>query len=553
MRTTFTKIRSLLAAPVFEDDEKNRSAGLLNTVLVSLLLALAAYAVIAPALPNPGRALPVVGTTLLLALAALILMRRGQVRAASAFFVTLTWALITVVSVFFEGVNGVPLTAYIVVVILGGLLLGGWGAFTFALMSVLAGLGMLLAEQQGVLPPPLGTNPPLTRFGATSLLIVLTALLLHIATRSLNNALQRARSNERALAESNRELQTIRQTLEEYNEHLHSTVERYVEHMSEVARGNLSVRLPAPEGDDPTLEDPLTLLGGNLNEATASLQRLARQTRDTAGRLNAAAAEILAAVTQQAAGSSQQSAAIAQTSTTIDEVRTIAEQTAQRAQGVADTARRTAKVSHAGQEAVALTIGGVQEVKEKVETIARNILALSEQAQTIGQIIAAVNEIAAQSNMLALNAAVEAARAGEAGKGFAVVAQEVRVLAEQSRAATVQIKELLTEIQQGVNAAVMATEEGMKGTDAGMRLAGEAGLALQRLAESVAESSQASTQIAAAAGQQLTGVEQIGMAMGSIHQVTAQSVAGTQQVERAAGELNELAGQLRELVEQYQL
>jgi methyl-accepting chemotaxis protein len=60
-------------------------------------------------------------------------------------------------------------------------------------------------------------------------------------------------------------------------------------------------------------------------------------------------------------------------------------------------------------------------------------------------------------------------------------------------------------------------------------------------------------QIAATAQQQQTGMEQIGQAMESIHQVTAQSVAGARQVEQAAGELNALAGQLRELVEQYRL
>jgi methyl-accepting chemotaxis protein len=104
---------------------------------------------------------------------------------------------------------------------------------------------------------------------------------------------------------------------------------------------------------------------------------------------------------------------------------------------LAGASQRTVEVSHAGQQAVRETIASISRLKGRVEGIAENILALSEQTQQIGEIIATINDIAAQSNILALNASVEAARAGEYGKGFAVVAVEVRNLAEQSKQATV--------------------------------------------------------------------------------------------------------------------
>jgi len=100
---------------------------------------------------------------------------------------------------------------------------------------------------------------------------------------------------------------------------------------------------------------------------------------------------------------------------------------------------------------------------------------------------------------------------------------------------------------------VMATEEGMKGADLGVKLAAEAGEAIRRQTDSVSQASQAALQIAAAAGQQLTGVDQIAQAMQNIDQATMQSVSGARQAERAAAELNALAGQLRQLVERYQL
>ena len=90
-----------------------------------------------------------------------------------------------------------------------------------------------------------------------------------------------------------------------------------------------------------------------------------------------------------------------------------------------------------------------------MESVAQSIVRLSEQSQTIGEIIATVNDLAEQSNLLAVNAAIEAAKAGEHGKGFAVVAQEVKSLAGQSKQATNQVRAILGDIQKATNAAAM--------------------------------------------------------------------------------------------------
>ena len=79
-----------------------------------------------------------------------------------------------------------------------------------------------------------------------------------------------------------------------------------------------------------------------------------------------------------------------------------------------------------------------------------------------------INDISDQINLLSLNASIEAARAGEQGKGFAVVAQEIRSLAEQSKQATAQVRDILSDVQKATAAAVMATEQGSKAVDAGV-------------------------------------------------------------------------------------
>jgi methyl-accepting chemotaxis protein len=351
---------------------------------------------------------------------------------------------------------------------------------------------------------------------------------------------------------ANLEIEKRAMAEQEQREHLQAMVVKYVDYMLEVGEGNLAGRLALDEAGH-KVDDSLTVLGHQLNETTASLQRMIVQNRDAANDLGSAAAEILAATTQQVAGANEQSAALSQTTITVDEVKTIAEQSVVRAQEVANAAQRTVEISRTGQQAVQDTIGSMAQITERVESIAENILALSEQTQQIGEIIATVGDIAAQSNMLALNASVEAARAGEHGKGFAVVAVEVRNLADQSKQATAQIRAILSDIQNATNATVMATEEGTKGVDHGVQLVAQAQEVIEQLVGVIEESTQAAMQMVAGGQQQVTGIEQIALAMQNINQATRQSLSSTRQAENAAQELNELALRLTEAVEQYQL
>jgi methyl-accepting chemotaxis protein len=270
--------------------------------------------------------------------------------------------------------------------------------------------------------------------------------------------------------------------------------------------------------------------------------------KETTGVLASSAAEILAATTQQAAGARETSAAVMQTSTTVDEVSQTADHAAERARAVADSAQRAADIGKSGRRAVEESVAAMSGVKEQVESIADSILALAEQAQAIGAIISTVNEIAEQTNLLALNAAVEAARAGEQGRGFAVVAGEVRNLAARSKQATVQVSQILSEIQRATGTAVMTTERGTQHVAAGVRQVTEAGETIRTLVDAISESAQAAAQIVASAGQQAIGMTQIRQAMSNIQEATHQTLASTRQAEQAAADLNRIGVHLSALV-----
>jgi methyl-accepting chemotaxis protein len=239
---------------------------------------------------------------------------------------------------------------------------------------------------------------------------------------------------------------------------------------------------------------------------------LMQQVQEHASRLDLAASETLA---------------------TVQEMLTTVSGTAERARAVADAAQQSVQVSQGGQQALADTIAGMEVIQQRVEVIAENILKLSERTQQISDIIAAVKEIADQSRLLALNASIEAARVGKEGRGFAVVASEMRQLAGQSREAVARVHDILTEIQQATNTAVIVTEEGSRSVQQGTKLAIHAGEAIRNLATTIEEAAQAATHIASITHQQTSSMSQLATAMQSIKQVSTQTTVSIGQARQS--------------------
>jgi len=269
--------------------------------------------------------------------------------------------------------------------------------------------------------------------------------------------------------------------------------------------------------------------------------------------LASSSSEILASTTQIASGSSETAAAITETTTTVEEVRQAAQLSSQKAKNLSDSANRVAQVSQNGQKAVDETVDGMNHIRKQMDEIAQTVIRLSEQSQSIGGIIASVTDLADQSNLLAVNAAIEAAKAGEQGKGFAVVAQEIRNLAEQSKQATMQVRNILNDVQKATGAAVLATEQGNKAVEEGVKKSVQAGEAIRILAESSEEAVQVSTQIVASSQQQLVGMDQIGTAMQNINQAGMETATSMTQSEESVKNLHELGQKLKELVEQFKM
>ena len=314
---------------------------------------------------------------------------------------------------------------------------------------------------------------------------------------------------------------------------------------TKIASGDLSVHIKPLSDND--------VLGHAFATMIANLQRLVAQMAETATTLGEAAARILASTSQLAAGATETATAMVETTSTVEEVRQSADLAAQKARAVADTAAKVAQTAQTGTTSTDEAAAGMRHIRAQMEAIAESMVRLSEQGQAIGQIIATVESLAAQSNLLAVNAAIEAAKAREHGKGFAVVAQEVKSLSEQSKQATAQVRAILNDIQRATAAAVMATEQGSYAVEKGVQQSVQAGESILSLAASMSQAAQAATQIAASSQEQLVGMDQVATAMTSVRQATTQNVASARQLEAFARGLSELGERHRRLIERYRV
>ena len=312
-----------------------------------------------------------------------------------------------------------------------------------------------------------------------------------------------------------------------------------------IAAGDLTVEaVPLSDAD---------ALGNAFSTMVAKNRQQIQEIMEGVNVLASSGSEIMASVSQLTSGAAETSTAVSETTTTVEEVKQTTEVSSQKAKHVAELGQKSVEISQTGLKSIEDTINGMNRIKEQVESIADMVVRLSEQSQAIGEIIATVNDLAEQSNLLAVNASIEAAKAGEQGKGFAVVAQEIRSLAAQSKQATTQVRNILFDVQKAISSAVMATELGSRAVEEGVRLSTQAGEAIDVLAQSVTESTNAAIQIAASSQEQLIGMDQVVSAMENIREAALQMASSTKQTEKSAHDLHNLGSRLQEIVKFYKV
>lgn len=327
-------------------------------------------------------------------------------------------------------------------------------------------------------------------------------------------------------------------------EGMQEMMDRYGAFTRRVASGDLTARLHEEH-------DFAAPLADDMNRMVHGLSALSDKVRDASHDVRSTATQILGVVAGYSASTAEQAASINQTSVTLETIRQSVDDAARRAATVADQAAAAEFVSGRGEQAIGELITAMAAIEGRVDAITHEIEGLAERSAAIGHITQAVRDLAEQSNMLALNATIEAARAGEHGRGFAVVAQEVRSLAEQSRAATNQVQEILGQIETGTAAAVTISREGVSDVRHGVELARQADEAITTMAATIREAATASKTIATTVAGQRESMDQISLAMNDVTESTAQLTHGAAQTHEAAASLDRLAHHLEAMTKVY--
>ncbi len=273
-----------------------------------------------------------------------------------------------------------------------------------------------------------------------------------------------------------------------------------VERMQEVAGGDFS------RGIDYDSRDEVGRLCVAINSSISRVHDVITGVKDSATGMASAANEVNTAAQSLSSGASQQAANVEETGASLEQITATINQNSDNSQETNNIATQSADQAENGGSAVRETVVAMREIADKIGLI---------------------DEIAYKTNLLALNAAIEAARAGDHGKGFAVVADEVRKLAERSLAAAQEIGKQAT--------ASVATAE-------------RAGKLLGDIIPNIRKTSDLVQEIAAASGEQTTGVSQIGEAIGQLNQSAQQSAAGSEELAATAEQMSAQADQLQEVV-----
>jgi methyl-accepting chemotaxis protein len=286
-----------------------------------------------------------------------------------------------------------------------------------------------------------------------------------------------------------------------------------------VADGQLDT--PIPKGG----MDQTGQLLNALHAMNESLAKIVRRVRQSSESIATGTKEIASGNADLSQRTEMQAANLEQTVASMEEL-------AATVKNSADTARTANQLAHTASDSASR--GG-----EVVAQVVHTMNGISASSRKISDIIGTIDGIAFQTNILALNAAVEAARAGEQGRGFAVVASEVRTLAQRSADAAKEIKSLISQSVEQV--------------EAGATLVAHAGTAMGDIVTQVRQVSDLIAEISVATREQTQGIAQVTSAASQLDQVTQQNAALVEESAAAADSLKHQAGGLADMVSLFKL
>ncbi|WP_392531227.1 methyl-accepting chemotaxis protein [Nostoc sp. C117] len=284
----------------------------------------------------------------------------------------------------------------------------------------------------------------------------------------------------------------------------------------------------------------------SLNKLIRQVQHSGIQVTSSATQIAASGKQLEATITEQLASTNEVTAAAKEIFVTSKElVKTMEE--------VAGMSQATTRAASDSQKDLLRMEATMRQLVEATNSIAARLGVISEKANNINNIVVTITKVADQTNLLSLNAAIEAEKAGEYGLGFAVVAREIRRLADQTAVATLDIEQMVKQMQSSVSTGVMEMD----------KFAAEVGRSVEDVANISTQVGQIIDQVQYLAPRfeavnqgteiQSQGAQQISDAMVQLSSNSVQTADSLREINSAIAQLNQVAQGLRQEIARFQV
>jgi methyl-accepting chemotaxis protein len=314
-----------------------------------------------------------------------------------------------------------------------------------------------------------------------------------------------------------------------------------------VAEGDLTAKVEgSTTGETGLLLSAIRIMIQNLNGLVGQVKSSSIQVISTATQISAAAKSQESTVSEFGSSTNQIAAAV-------NEISATSQQLVKTMDDVSTMVSGTAELADSGRTSLGGMETTMRHLSDATGSISSKLAVISEKAKNITGVVTTITKVADQTNLLSLNAAIEAEKAGEYGLGFSVVAREIRRLADQTAVATLDIDQMVKEMQSAVSAGVMEmdkfTEQVHRGVDAAERLSGQLG----QIIEQVQQLTPRFESVNQGMKTQSDGAGQISSAMINLTQVARTTTSSISEFNKAATGLHEAVRMLREEVARFKV